>query len=362
MNTHNKIEASPHGQEASLYRQEASLYRQEASRYRKEASRYRQAASRNKREASLFPLTKPFARAMYGSALWQLVNTLALFVLSIGLMFATVEESYAFCLGLSVVASIAYMRLFMIGHDCGHGAFLPERWQNIVVGNLMGVLTNTPIGYWARQHHLHHQGNGHLDRRGNGDVEMMTIDEYKAAPWRRRAWYRLFRNPFFLFAVAAPAHFVLLQRYPLGHQSKTWTGWRSVIGTNLGIGVYYGTLIWVFGFESFVWVYTPVVFLSAAGAVWLFYVQHQYDPTYFQRGSEWSYEQAAVEGSSFYDLPRLLHWACGNIGYHHIHHLNPKVPNYRLAAKALSLRDSLGTATLALWDERNQCLVRFGDL
>lgn len=327
-----------------------------------------------KRDPSLFALTKPYAKATYGGALWQLVNTLSLFVLAIGMMFATVDDSYAVCLVFSVVAAIAYMRLFMIGHDCGHGSFLPERWQNIAVGNLMGVLTNTPIGYWARQHHLHHQGNGHLDRRGNGDVEMMTIGEYKSASWRQRAWYRVFRNPAFLFGIAAPVHFVFMQRLPLGYQWKTWSGWRSVIGTNLGIAAYYGALIWAFGLTSFLWVYCPVVFLSAAGAVWLFYVQHQYNPTYFERGPGWNYEKAAVEGSSFYDMPRLLHWASANIGYHHIHHLNPKVPNYRLArchaetpqlrqaATALSMRESLRTATLALWDEGSQRLVRFADL
>lgn len=327
-----------------------------------------------KKEPSLFPLTKPYAQASYGLALWQLSNSLALFGISIGLMFATVERSYGLTMLLSIVAAVGYMRLFMIGHDAGHGSFMPKRWENIAVGNLMGVLTNTPIGYWARQHHLHHQGNGHLDRRGNGDIEMMTLNEFREASLAKRLWYRAYRNPFFLFGVAAPVHFVLMQRYPLGHQSKTKSGWLSVMGTNLGIVTYYGGLISLFGLENFLWVYTPVVILSASGAVWLFYVQHQYKPTYFQRGPNWNYERAAVEGSSFYNLPRFLHFASGNIGFHHIHHLNPKVPNYNLPrchretaqlreeAKHLSLRESLGTATLALWDEDNQRLVTFREV
>ena len=328
----------------------------------------------DQRGANLFQLTKPSASASYGAAFWQLGNTLVLFAISIGLMFATVDSHYGVTLALSLVASIAYMRLFMIGHDAGHGSYLPKPWQNTIVGNLMGVLTNTPIGYWARQHHLHHQGNGHLDRRGNGDVEMMTIDEFRSASAAQRLWYRIYRNPFFLFGIAAPVHFVLLQRYPLGHQAKTWSGWQSVMGTNLGIAAYYGALIWFFGLGAFLWVYTPVVFMSSVGAVWLFYVQHQYQPSYYRRGADWNYERAAIEGSSFYDLPRALHWACANIGYHHIHHLNPKVPNYRLprchaetpvlrnAAKHLSMRESLTTATLALWDEENERLVTFREV
>jgi acyl-lipid omega-6 desaturase (Delta-12 desaturase) len=323
------------------------------------------------KEPSLFQLTKPYATASYGAALWQLGDSLALFGISIGLMFATVERAYGLTLLISLVASVAYMRLFMIGHDAGHGSYLPEHWQNVAVGNLMGVLTNTPLGYWARQHHLHHQGNGDLDRRGDGDVEMMTIGEYREASSAQRIWYRLYRNPFFLFGIAAPVHFVVMQRYPMGHQSKTWSGWLSVMGTNFGIATYYGGLIWLFGLGNFLWVYTPVVIFSAAGAVWLFYVQHQYQPSYFQRSRNWNYERAAVEGSSFYDLPRILHWASGNIGFHHIHHLNPKVPNYALprcqsenrrlrdAAKHLSPRESIDTATLALWDEENERLVTF---
>lgn len=315
-------------------------------------------------------LTRPYAQASYSGSLWQLGNTLGLFAVTIALMFATVETHYTITLALSLVAAIAYMRLFMIGHDTGHDSFMPRRWQNIVVGNLMGVLTNTPIGYWARQHHLHHQGNGNLDKRGAGDVEMMTVDEFRDAPLAQRVWYRIYRNPFFLFGIAAPVHFVLLQRFPIGHQAKTLSGWISVMGTNLGIALYYGLLIAYFGLSAFLWVYVPVVFLSAVSAVWLFYVQHQYEGTYFRRRRDWSYERAALEGSSFYDLPRILHWACANIGYHHVHHLNPKVPNYRLPAchaeneafheaLHLSLRDSLSAATLALWDEQDERLLSF---
>jgi omega-6 fatty acid desaturase (delta-12 desaturase) len=324
--------------------------------------------------ADAFRLTRPYATAVYGSALWQLANTLALYACTIALMFWTVTTPgipYVATLALSLVASVGYMRLFMIGHDTSHDSFMPKKWENVVVGNLMGVLTNTPVAYWGRQHHLHHQGNGNLDKRGNGDVQMMTVEEFRTASVGQRIWYRVYRNPFFLFFVAAPVHFVVLQRYPFGHQSKALSGWRSVLGTDLGILLYYGALIAAFGWSAFLQVYVPVVWLSAAGAVWLFYVQHQYEGTYFERQSGWRYQDAALEGSSFYNIGPFLHWCCANIGYHHIHHLNPKVPNYRLPtchaetpdlrepAYVLSLRESISTATLALWDEDRQKLVSF---
>ena len=322
--------------------------------------------------------TRRFAQASYPRALWQLASTLILYAGAIAMMFATVlpgsdhHAPYALTLLLSLVASVAYMRLFMIGHDAGHGSFLPEAWQNVVVGNLMGVLTNTPIGYWARQHHLHHQGNANLDKRGHGDVDMWTTEEFRSASASKRLGYRIYRNPFFLFLIAAPVHFVLLQRYPIGHQASTRSGWASVMGTNLAIAAYYGALIAAFGLVAFLKVFVPVLLLSSTGAVWLFYVQHQYAGTYYRRQGDWDYQRAALEGSSFYDLPRLLHWASANIGYHHIHHLNPKVPNYRLpdchrevglfqTAKRLSLRESLSAARLALWDEERQELIGFGE-
>jgi omega-6 fatty acid desaturase (delta-12 desaturase) len=198
----------------------------------------------------------------------------------------------------------------------------------------------------------------------------MTVQEYRHAGWFTRACYRLYRNPWFMLLVSAPVHFVLLQRLPLGAQMKTRAGWISVLGTNAGICCYYGVLIALFGVESFLLVYAPVVMLSSASAVWLFYVQHQFENAYWVRGDSWSYDQATLQGSSFYDLPGWLHWATGNIGFHHIHHLNPKVPNYHLPAcfdsspvlqdaTYLSIRKSLETAKLSLWDEVAGRLISF---
>ncbi len=322
---------------------------------------------------SSFALTRSYARATYTPSLWQLSNTLLLYAVTIALMFVSLDWHYGITLLLSPVAAAAYLRLFMIGHDCSHESFMPRAWENKVIGNLMGVLTNTPFGYWARQHALHHRGNGNLDKRGDGDVLLMTAEEYEAAPLLERLFYRVYRNPIFLFGIAAPVHFVVLQRVPLGHQAKTVGGWASAIGTNLGIAIYYGALIAAFGWKAFLLVYGPVVFLSSALSGWLFYVQHQFQGSYFRRASDWKYQDAAVEGSSFYDLPRIFHWACANIGYHHIHHLNPRVPNYRLPrchaahpefqqATALGLGESLSTARLSLWSEERNEFLTFSDL
>jgi len=320
---------------------------------------------------SFFALTRPYAKAHYGRSLWQLGNTLALYVGTLALMFASLDVHYGLTLLLSVVATIAYVRVFMIGHDCSHGSFMPRTWENEVVGNLAGILTNTPFDYWAGQHALHHRGNGNLDKRGNGDVLLMTVDEYEAAPWSRRLAYRVYRNPFFLFAIAAPLHFVVLQRLPLG-QGRTPSGWASTMGTNVAIAIWYGGWIALFGWQAFLLVFAPVVCFSATIAVWLFYVQHQFPGCYFRRAADWVYKDAAIEGSSFYNLPSVLHWACANIGFHHIHHLNPRVPNYRLPrchqanpefgqATALGLRESLATRKLALWSEEHSEFRSFAD-
>jgi omega-6 fatty acid desaturase (delta-12 desaturase) len=317
-----------------------------------------------------FLASRQFANATYFKALFQFGHTIVLFVATIGLMFVTLEVHYGLTLLLSFVAAAAYLRLFMIGHDCGHGSFFPKKWQNEVLGAFIGVLTCTPFKYWAKQHAKHHRTTGNLDKRGDGDVITKTVAEFEASGWLAQICYRVYRNPWFMLLVSAPVHFVLLQRIPLGDQMKTREGWISVMGTNVGICVYYGSLIAVFGLVPFLMVYVPVVMLSAASAVWLFYVQHQFEDAYWRRKDTWTYDQATLTGSSFYNLPRWLHWVTGNIGFHHIHHLNPKVPGYQLEdcfyespalqqARFLSVRESFATAKLALWDETAQRLISF---
>jgi omega-6 fatty acid desaturase (delta-12 desaturase) len=321
-------------------------------------------------KSSAFLASRQYAKATYLKALFELGNTIALFAVTVGLMFATLQIHYGLTLLLSFVAAAAYLRLFMIGHDCGHGSYLPKKWQNELLGSLIGVLTGTPFKYWAKQHARHHATTGNLDKRGDGDVVTKTVEEFNDSAWFAQICYRFYRNPWFMLFVSAPVHFVLLQRLPLGDQMKTRVGWLSVMGTNIGILCYYGTLIAIFGLIPFLMVYGPILMLSSAGAVWLFYVQHQFEDAYWNRKEIWTYEAATLNGSSFYDLPRWLHWATGNIGYHHIHHLNPKVPGYQLPncfdqnpvlqeARYLSIGKSLGTAKLALWDEAAQRLISF---
>jgi acyl-lipid omega-6 desaturase (Delta-12 desaturase) len=323
-------------------------------------------------EAPASIAARPFAQPSWRRALLQFGHTLLLYAVAMYLMFALLPISWFLTLPLALVAAAAYLRLFMIGHDCTHRSYLPTRWQNNALGNIIGVLTNTPLEYWGNQHAKHHRTTGNLDRRGAGDVTMLTVVEYQQAGRWARIWYRIYRNPFMLMFVFAPIYFIFMLRWPFEHERPTRAIWLSVLGTNLGVGIYYGVMIWAFGLVPFLLVYGPVVWLSSVGAVWLFYMQHQFDDTYWARDDAWSYHDATLYGSSFYDLPRLLHWASGNIGYHHIHHLNPRIPNYKLAdcfasspavqnATHITFSQSLRLAMLALWDEDQKRLISFGE-
>ena len=285
-------------------------------------------------------------------------------------MFELLPLSYLYTLALSPIAVIAFTRMFMIGHDCSHRSFVSGRWQNIVIGNLIGILVNTPLLYWGSPHAAHHRTTGNMDKGGTGDVETLNVEEFAGATDAQQAWYRIGRNPWVLMFIFAPIHFLIMQRFPLEQKSASTKIWRSVMLTNVGIAVHFGTMIWIFGLTPFLMVYSPVVLLSSTVAVWLFYVQHQFDDAYWKRDEAWDYEDATTQGSSFYDLPRWLHWSTGNIGYHHIHHLNPRVPNYRLCecyesspvlqeAKTIGFLESFRLARLALWDEANSRLISF---
>lgn len=318
-------------------------------------------------------IASKFASPSYFKALFQFGNTLLLYVVSVYLMFVLLPVSYWYVLAFSVLATVAHVRLFMIGHDCAHQSYLPRTsWQNKALGNFIGVLTNTPLHYWGSQHLIHHQTVGNLDRRGYGDVDTLTTQEFDAIPFWSRLWYRIGRNPFILIFIFAPIHFVIMQRYPFEQAKPTQKIWRSIIGTNLGMMVYYGVLVALFGLTPVLLVFAPILIMSSAIAVWLFYVQHQFDEAYWEREEDWNYRDATLLGSSFYNLPRWLHWATGNIGYHHIHHLNPKIPNYNLAAcyesdpifhqgKSLGFWESFRLARLALWDESNRRLISFAE-
>lgn len=265
------------------------------------------------------------------------------------------------------------VRLFMIQHDCGHGCYFKSQKAQDIVGFWIGVLTLTPHQYWRRSHAYHHTHSGDLDFRGIGDVHMLTVREYLALGRWGRLRYRLYRNPLVLFGIGPTFIFVIKQRLPL-HVPRTWkAAWRSVWLTNLAIVAAVMGMGWAVGFGTFFMIQVPVTFIASTIGVWLFYVQHQFEDTYYYEHKDWSYVEAALEGSTHLVLPRWLQWMTASIGLHHIHHLSSRIPNYRLQecldalddlqqARQVTLRDAWRLAFLTLWDEQSERMIRFRDL
>jgi omega-6 fatty acid desaturase (delta-12 desaturase) len=265
------------------------------------------------------------------------------------------------------------VRLFMIQHDCGHESFFPSRLGNAWVGRAISILTLTPYDQWRREHAVHHATSGNLDRRGIGDVLTLTVDEYLARPFWGRLGYRMYRNPAVMFGLGPIWLFVLQSRLPVGSMRRGWKSWLSVMGTNLGIATAAGLMIWAVGIWPFLMIHLPIVLLGAAAGVWLFYVQHQFEETHWAKDDGWTIEDAALQGSSHYDLPLVLRWFTANIGVHHVHHLASRIPSYRLpevlndfpdlrSRGRLTLWQSLGCVRLVLWDAQSRRLISFGDL
>jgi omega-6 fatty acid desaturase (delta-12 desaturase) len=262
------------------------------------------------------------------------------------------------------------VRLFMIQHDCGHGAFFRRRWANDWVGRIIGVLTMTPYDHWRGTHAVHHATTGDLGRRGTGDVATLTVREYLALPFRSRLKYRLYRNPIVLFGIGPTYLFLLQHRLPVGRLRDGWQPWISTQATNAAIALIAAALIWVIGVEAFLLVHLPTMILAATVGVWLFYVQHQFETTVWSESRDWNHHHAALYGSSYYDLPAVLRWFSANIGLHHIHHLCSRIAFYRLprvlndhpdlrVVSRLGLMQSFRCVALALWDEADQWLVSF---
>jgi omega-6 fatty acid desaturase (delta-12 desaturase) len=274
--------------------------------------------------------------------------------------------SYALALALSLVAAGFLVRTFIIMHDCGHGSFFRSRRANDLVGFVTGALTLTPYGQWAKDHAIHHATSGRLDKRGYGDIETLTVEEYRSLGRLGRIKYRFYRNPAVLL-VLGPLWLVAKQRI----HTPGSGGRREIVGvhlTNAAIVSALAAACLLVGPLKVLAIYAPTVFFAAAGGIWLFYVQHQYEWTYWAAGKEWDYARAAVAGSSFYRLPRVLDWMTGSIGFHHVHHLSPRIPNYYLRraheenpyfhqAHRLTLRESVHAFSLKLWDEDRGCMV-----
>ncbi|HLP76359.1 MAG TPA: fatty acid desaturase [Candidatus Paceibacterota bacterium] len=302
------------------------------------------------------------------ASLWQLTNTLIPYAGLWVLMYFTHKISWWLTVPLAVLAGGFMVRLFIIFHDCGHGAFFKSQRANHLVGAITGLLTFTPYFHWRWEHAIHHSTSGDLDRRGTGDVWTMTVQEYlESSRWKRFA-YRLARNPFVLFVLAPLFLFLVLQRF---HAMKA--GRKEILSvylTNLGLALMAGILSLVFGLKSYMLIQLIVVAVAGSAGVWLFYVQHQFEGVYWQRNEEWDYATAALQGSSFYKLPKILQWFSGNIGFHHIHHLSPRIPNYHLekchnaeplfqTVPPVTLLSSLKSFTFRLWDEQRKMLVGY---
>jgi acyl-lipid omega-6 desaturase (Delta-12 desaturase) len=304
-----------------------------------------------------------------GRALWQIINTIVPYVLLWWLAYQVKEISLWLTIPIALAAGALLVRVFIIFHDCGHGSFFKSRWANDLVGFVAGVLTFTPYYHWRWEHAIHHGTSGHLDKRGTGDIWTMTVQEYLDASRWRRFSYRLARNPVVLFIIAPLFVFVILQRFasPKANPRER----HSVAYMNLSLLCVAVVMSWLFGIGPYLFIQLVAWMVAGAAGIWLFYVQHQFEDVYWERGEDWDYVAAALQGSSFYKLPRVLQWFSGNIGFHHIHHLSPRIPNYHLQkcheadpvfqqVQPITLISSLRSLAFRLWDEPAGKLVGYG--
>lgn len=312
-----------------------------------------------------------YQKSSVGRGVWQIVNTLVPYAALWYLMYLTVDISWWLTVPLAVLAAGFLMRIFIISHDCGHGSFFNSPRANHILGACTSFLVFTPYLHWRWEHALHHASSGDLDRRGIGDIWTLTVQEYlESSRWKRFA-YRLARNPVVLFVMAPLYVFLIKHRFPKARAGKRQR--RSVYWTNLALLVMAVGLSWVFGVKEYLFIQLVVMGVAGSIGIWLFYVQHQFEDVYWERGNEWDYAAAALQGSSFYKLPRVLQWFSGNIGFHHIHHLSPRIPNYHLekchqsealfqTVKPLTLFASFKAFTFRLWDEQRRKLVGYSHL
>ena len=315
----------------------------------------------------------PYRRASATRGIIELAVTVLPFVaLWAAMLIASTNCQVWLSFAMAPFAAGLLVRLFMIQHDCGHGGLFPAKRANDWVGRAIGIVTMTPYDHWRRLHAIHHATSGNLDRRGIGDIKTMTVREYFARSWRGRLRYRLYRHPLVMFGLGPLYLFLVENRLPFGFMRKGAMPWLSTMTTNTGILVAAGLLIWSAGLAPFLIVCLPIIAIGGAVAVWFFYVQHQFEGTTWEAKAGWSQPEAALHGSSFYDLPPPLPWFSGNIGVHHVHHLSSGIPFYRLSevlrnhpelrkVGRLTLRDSLACVRLALWDEEKRQMVSFGE-
>jgi acyl-lipid omega-6 desaturase (Delta-12 desaturase) len=310
----------------------------------------------------------PYARPDLRLALLDLATSVVPYLALTALMYLTLSESYLLVLAIAIPATGFLLRTFMMFHDCAHGSFLPSKRANAWVGIVLGLLVYSPFASWRHSHAVHHASAGDLDRRGVGDLHTLTVAEYRALPASGRLGYRLFRNPLVMFGVG-PVYSLFIQPRLVPRSARPRIR-RSIIGTNVALAVLVGALCWLVGWREFLLVQAATALPAGAAGVFLFYVQHQFEGTYWQGKADWSFEEAALKGSSFLKLPKPLQFFTASIGLHHVHHLNARVPNYHLQGAhdanpifhrvpMLSLWDGVRAVRLKLWDEQTGRLVTF---
>ncbi len=303
-------------------------------------------------------------------SIFELAITIVAFALLWLSMWAALALGYWLTLIIAVPTAGFLVRLFMIQHDCGHGAFFRNRSANDWVGRVIGALTLTPYDFWRRTHANHHASSGNLEHRGVGDITTLTVSEYAALPRWTKLRYRLYRHPAVMFGLGPAYLFILQHRLPVGLMSNGWQPWMSTMATNVATAALVATMMYLVGVGPFLLVHLPVTLLAASIGVWLFYVQHQFEDTFWAKTPAWKMHEAALHGSSHYDLPPVLRWFTANIGVHHVHHLSSRIPYYRLPRVLhdhpelremgrITLLQSIGCVRLALWDENCRRLISF---
>lgn len=306
-------------------------------------------------------------------SVWQLANSFIPFLVSWYLMYLSLDVGYWLTLLIALPAAGFLVRLFIIQHDCGHGSFFKSRKANDIAGTVCSLFTWTPYRYWQKSHAIHHANAGNLAHRGIGDIYTMTVREYLQLSWWGKLKYRVYRNPFFMFVIGSTLLFVVFYRFPTSKAKAMKKVQSSVYWTNLAIAILVGAMVWLVGLKAVLLIHTPIIILAAVAGTWLFFVQHQFEDAYWAGDDNWDYTLAALQGSSYYQLPKILQWFTGNIGFHHIHHLSPRIPNYRLEqchkenpmfqqTVILTLRTSLKSIFLGLWDEDRKKLISFRQL
>lgn len=314
-------------------------------------------------------LIAPYEKTDLKRSIWQMINTFVPFIALWCAAYFSLSVSYWLTLALAVVAGGLLVRIFIIFHDCCHGSFFVSKKANRIVGTITGILTFCPYEQWRYSHARHHATSGNLDQHGEGDIWTVTVEEYLEMPRWKRLAYRLYRNPLIMFTIG-PLYIFLIE-YRFNRKGAKKRERFNTYLVNVSIVVLNGSLCWLLGWKEFLMVQGPLFFVAAACGVWLFYVQHQFEGAYFEKAENWNHVDAALKGSSFYKLPKVLNWFSGNIGFHHIHHLSARVPNYHLHRahhenemfqdiKPVTLLSSLKSLSYRIWDENRKKLVGFG--